>query len=431
MALGGGTFLSENKILPGSYINFTSAARADASLSERGTAAIGVELDWGVDGEVFMVESSDFLTDSVELFGYGYTDSKLKGIRDLFKNAAKCYFYRLNSGEKATCAIGSARYSGVAGNKITISVIEKDGTFIVDTYYDGKNVDSQSVTLASELIDNAFVIFNKEASLEASGGTAMTGGTNGTGGSSAHQEFLSKIESFSFNTLGCLSSDDEIKGLYCDFTKQMRDTYGIKFQCVVYRYAGESEGIISVENTVKDEGEAEYSLVYWVTGASAGCEINESLTNAIYDGSFTVNTEYKQSELEDGIESGKFMFHKVGDNVRVLEDINTFTELKKKKNEDFSYNQIVRVVDQIGNDIAVLFNTKYLGKVQNNNAGRLAFWSDIVYYNRELERLGVIENFNADDVIVEMGSDKKTVRVSNPIEAVCAMSKLYMTVIVK
>ena len=52
-------------------------------------------------------------------------------------------------------------------------------------------------------------------------------------------------------------------------------------------------------------------------------------------------------------------------------------------------------------------------------------------YNRELERLGVIENFNADDVVVEMGSDKKTVRVTNPIETVCAMSKLYMTVVVE
>ena len=125
------------------------------------------------------------------------------------------------------------------------------------------------------------------------------------------------------------------------------------------------------------------------------------------------------------------MFHKVGEKVRVLEDINSLTEFSTDKNKDFSYNQTVRCIDQIGNDIAVLFNTKYLGKVQNNNSGRLSFWNDIVTYNRELERLGVIENFNADDVVVEMGSDKKTVRVTNPIETVCAMSKLYMTVVVE
>jgi hypothetical protein len=430
MALGGGTFLSENKILPGSYINFTSAARADASLSERGTAAIGIEMDWGVDGEIFCVESDEFLTDSIEIFGHQYTDEKLKGIRDLFKNASRCYFYKLTTGEKATCTLGEARYSGEAGNNIKIVVSQKEDDFTVDTYFGSENIDSQVVKTIDELEDNAFVIFNKEATLEASAGINMTGGTNGEADSAAHQKFLEKAENFSFNTLGCLSTEEEIKELYGEFTKQMRDTYGIKFQCVLYKYDGGNEGIISVENDVTDDGENEASLVYWVTGASAGCEINESLTNKTYDGSFTVNTNYKQSALEEGIENGKFMFHKVGDNVKVLEDINTFTEFTTDKNEDFSYNQVVRLIDQIGNDIADLFNTKYLGKVQNNNAGRMAFWNDIVTYNRELERLGVIENFNADDIVVEMGSDKKTVRVTNPVQAVCAMSKLYMTVIV-
>ena len=36
MALGGGTFTSQNKELPGAYINFVSAASASAALSDRG-----------------------------------------------------------------------------------------------------------------------------------------------------------------------------------------------------------------------------------------------------------------------------------------------------------------------------------------------------------------------------------------------------------
>lgn len=430
MALGGGTFLTENKVLPGSYINFTSAARADASLSERGTAAIAVELDWGVDGEVFCVESDEFLTDSCEIFGYAYTDNELKGIRDLFKNASKCYFYRLNSGEKAKCAVGEARYSGTRGNQITIVISKNESIYTVDTYFDGKNADSQEVESAAQLEDNAYVVFKKDAVLTASAGINMAGGTNGEADITAHQKFLEKAENLSFNTLGCLSKDDAIKELYVDFTKQMREKYGIKFQTVLYRKSANYEGIVSVENKAAG-GTSEYDAVYWVTGASAGCEINESLTNKEYDGVFEIDTAYKQKEFEEGIKGGKFMFHKVGEKVRVLEDINSLTEFSTDKNKDFSYNQTVRCIDQIGNDIAVLFNTKYLGKVQNNNSGRLSFWNDIVTYNRELERLGVIENFNADDVVVEMGSDKKTVRVTNPIETVCAMSKLYMTVVVE
>ena len=40
MALGGGTFLVQNKILPGAYMNFVSVANASATLSDRGIATI-------------------------------------------------------------------------------------------------------------------------------------------------------------------------------------------------------------------------------------------------------------------------------------------------------------------------------------------------------------------------------------------------------
>ena len=45
MALGGGTFLVQNKILPGAYINFISVANASASLSDRGIATLPLPMD--------------------------------------------------------------------------------------------------------------------------------------------------------------------------------------------------------------------------------------------------------------------------------------------------------------------------------------------------------------------------------------------------
>ncbi|MFR7450132.1 MAG: hypothetical protein ACLUT5_12655 [Butyricicoccus sp.] len=39
MALGGGMYTVQNKVLPGAYINFVSAARASAALGDRGAAA--------------------------------------------------------------------------------------------------------------------------------------------------------------------------------------------------------------------------------------------------------------------------------------------------------------------------------------------------------------------------------------------------------
>jgi hypothetical protein len=96
----------------------------------------------------------------------------------------------------------------------------------------------------------------------------------------------------------------------------------------------------------------------------------------------------------------------------------------------FKDNQTIRVIDQIGNDIAVLFNTKYLGIVPNDAAGRISLWADIVAHHRQMEQIRAIEDFSDTDVVVEQGSTKKAVVVNDLVTVVNAMGKLYMTVTV-
>ena len=64
MAHGGGTWLTQNKVMPGTYINFTSLAKASAALSDRGIAAAPFELNWGPEGTVFEVTFGDFQKNS-------------------------------------------------------------------------------------------------------------------------------------------------------------------------------------------------------------------------------------------------------------------------------------------------------------------------------------------------------------------------------
>lgn len=435
MALGGGTYLVQNKTLPGSYINFVSLARASATLSDRGYGALALELDWGPDGEVFTVENSDFEKNSQAIFGYDYASDKLKGLRDLFLNLKTGYFYKLNNGAvKASNEFATAKYGGIRGNdlKIIIAVNVDDETqFDVSTMLDNTIVELQTVATAAELAANDYVVFKPEATLAATAGTPLTGGSNGSAITGVqYQTALDKFESYTFNTLGCLSTDETIKSLYVSFTKRMRDEVGAKFQTVIYNKAADYEGVISIANKALDD-ELESAAVYWVTGASASCAVNRSNTNKTYDGEFTFFVDYKQSELEKAITAGSFMFHKVGDEVHVLDDINSFVSITVDKNIDFNSNQVIRVLDQIGNDIAVLFNSQYLGKVQNNNAGRISFWKDLVFYHQQLQQIQAIEDFVPDDVIVEKGNDKKSVVVANPVTPVCCMTKLYMTVIVQ
>jgi hypothetical protein len=335
---------------------------------------------------------------------------------------------------KAENVFATAKYGGIRGNdiKIVITVnVDDANKFDVSTLVDSTTVDSQTVVNAAELTANDYVTFKSGATLSETAATPLIGGTNGEDIAGAqYQAALDAFEAYTFNTLGCLSTEETIKSLYVAYTKRMRDEVGAKFQTVIYNKAADYEGVISVANQTLDDGELESSAVYWVTGASASCAVNRSNTNKTYDGEFTFFVDYKQSELEVAMEAGSFIFHKVGDEVHVLDDINTFVSVTTDKNIDFNSNQVIRVLDQIGNDIATLFNEQYIGKVQNNNAGRISFWKDLVFYAQQLEQIQAIENFSSDDVVVEKGNDKKSVVVTYPVTPVNCMTKLYMTVVI-
>jgi len=430
MALGGGTFVTQNKELPGAYINFISAASANAALSDRGIATMHLELDWGVDGGIFKVTNEEFKKNSLEVFGYDYTHSKLKGLRDLFLNIQTLYVYKLTSGgQKASNDFAEALYSGVRGNdlKIVIQQNTDDETlFDVRTILETVVVDEQTVTAASELIVNKFVKWKSDITLAVTAATPLQGGTNGTVEGEAHQAYLEKIESYTYNTMGVVVTDETTKSLYAAFVKRLRDEMGIKFQLVLYNKTADYYGTISVKNKVLDEGWSAASLVYWITGISAGCEVNKSNQNKKYDGEFTIDANYTQTELKKAIKAGEFILHKVGSDIRVLEDINTMITTSDTEGDIFKDNQTVRVIDQIANDIAVLFNTKYLGVVPNDAAGRISLWSDIVAHHRQLEKIRAIEAFEDSDVTVEAGSTKKSVVISDSVTVINALSKLYM-----
>lgn len=289
-------------------------------------------------------------------------------------------------------------------------------------------VDEQTVKTAAELRGNGYVAFKGDAELAVTASTPLTGGTNGETDGASHQAYLDKIEGYSFNALGVETTEDTVKSLYAAFTERMREEMGVKFQTVLYQKPADYYGVVNVANKVTDSGEA--SLVYWVTGIIAGCPANKSNQNRVYDGEFLIETEMTQSQLAKSMKEGKFTFHRVGNDVRVLADINSMVKETEAIGAVFKENQTIRVIDQIANDIAVLFNTKYLGVVPNDNAGRISFWTDIVQHHKKLNDLRAIEDFEDTDIIVTQGDSKKSVVVEDAVTVVNAMDKLYMTCVV-
>ena len=172
----------------------------------------------------------------------------------------------------------------------------------------------------------------------------------------------------------------------------------------------------------------DYFLAYWVAGAVAGCEINESLTNKVYDGEIEIDSIYTQSELENKIKSGEFVFHRVGDKMRVLKDINSFVNVTTEKGKMFQNNQTVRICDQIATDVAVLFEEYYMGKVPNDTSGRNSLWADLVKYHEKLVNIRALDEFDEEAISVEMGDSKNSVVIYEKICPVNSMEQLYMKV---
>ena len=434
--LGGGKFQTQNKLLVGSYINFVSAKDASIAIADRGYAAVALELDWGADG-ITELTSESFQKDAKKLLGYDYADAEMAPVREMFKNASTVYVYRLagTSAVKAKSDVATAKYVGVKGNKIATLIeanVDVEGKYDVYTLVDGVEVDKQTVTAYAELVANDYVEFNI-ASGALTAGTQpvyLEGGANGTVNANAeHAKFLALAESYSFNVLACNSVEKTIVDLYIAYTKRMRDEVGVKFQTVVYGdFDPNYKGVIVLNTPVVTENVPAHYGIFWVAGASAGCEINKTNTNKTYDGEYAFKIDYTKTELEDAIKTGKFVFHRVGDETRVLVDINSLVEYSLEESSDFSDNKVIRIIDQIGNDIALEFNTNFLGKIPNDAAGRISFWNALDNYSKKLVDLRAIQEWDNSLLKISEGETKTSVVVDMVVNIVGTMEKLYMTV---
>lgn len=257
--LGGGTYVLQNKMLPGAYFQFVSKSAATAALAERGVAAMALELNWGPDNVIFDVEAADLQKNSMKIFGYDYTAKELQPIRELLCHAKKLYLYKLTSlGVKAENEFATAVCCGTRGNDLQV-VIQKDvdntDHFVVSLYLGTVKVDEQVVASAKNLVNNEYVTWN-EAELVVTAGKPLTGGENGKlettdDFTNAHQTFLNKIESYpDTNAIGYMGGEDAIKGMYTKFAERMRDEVGIKLQTVLFNMAADSVAVVNVKNSV-------------------------------------------------------------------------------------------------------------------------------------------------------------------------------------
>ncbi len=245
---------------------------------------------------------------------------------------------------------------------------------------------------------------------------------------------LTDLKIVSFNTLAYPYDEgkEANKTTIHTWIEAMRDDEGVKCQAVLANHAADSEAVINVVNGVKLTDGTTLTAAQctaWVAGVTAGAFINKSNTNQKYIGAIDVAPRMTKTEMETAITGGKFIF-KVDNaqNVTAVYDINSFTTFTVDKAKEFRKNRVVRVIDSINNDVTTIFESNYVGKVDNNTNGRSLLRASLVEYFKELQRLNAIQNFVPDDVTVSPGADADAVIIDCYIQPVDAVEKMYITV---
>lgn len=246
---------------------------------------------------------------------------------------------------------------------------------------------------------------------------------------------LEALKTVSFNTL-CYPYDNEnktaIKTAIATWIKAMRDDEGVKCQAVLANHSADSEGIINVvQGIVLSDGTelTAAEATAWVAGATAGASITTSNTGSAYTGAIDVKPRMTKSEMEAAIKAGKFIF-KVdsAQNVTAVYDINSMTTTTAEKGKVLTKNRVIRTMDNIANDITNIFESNYVGKVNNNEAGRSLLKAALIDYFNTLQNMGAIQNFETGDVTVIAGTDSDAVVVDAAIQPVDSVEKIYITV---
>lgn len=451
----GGTWIVQNKRRPGAYINFFSVPRAIGSMGTRGTVAIALPMAWGPEGTLIKLHKDDLLNGkSVAKVGCDAFDTEASlPYRLALSGASVALLYRTNTtgGSKATAEIEedkldvTAKYKGDCGNNITVVIKEnpaKTENDFVDILYNGLlkeefEVAHSSITSLND-IESKFVDFDikeETGGVPHTAGVNLQGGTNGTLNTN-YSEFFSLLDTEDFQCMAIEDTTTAAATLASNIKAKLsvwREDRGKKVQAVVYNYPNaDYEGIISVNQGFKtlDETVTEALFPIWVASHTAGSQVFESLTCKVVEGAVEIINWVPEEDIVDALTAGRFILSYRQDGaVCVEQDINTLREFTVDKNDAFSKNRVIRCLDEIGNTVALIFNRNYCGKVDNDNAGRNMFKTEIISLIDQLQGIGAVQNFDgAKDITVLPGDRIDAVVVDLVIQPVDSMEKLYMTV---
>ena len=426
------TWTTQNKRLPGAYVNFKARKEQKALVSGEGIPALMLQ------GQTLAAPGFNTIHQGEDLVKFFGPNAKSNLVAEALAVANKVLVYvpAVSGGAKATGTSGeftvTAVKEGADGNniKVTAGTVGTEST--VRTYVNQTEVDSQSLKTGEYPKANDYVTFS--GNLPPVGPPKqiqLAGGVDGTIDTSV-EKFISELSKQDFRVVAYGTDVADDKKKLVDAVKEWRNE-GRAIVAVINNYAeANNEGIISVDNgvTLADGTKlTSKEAIYRVAALSANAG-SKSLTHAEYVGAIDCDAKTPQ-EIAQAIEKGNIVFRMFRGRVLIAQDVNTLVTPLDGQNDDFKKNKLVRTMDIIGEAIQAVFVENFVGQVVNDIDGRELFKQHLIV--RVLDPLVAQSalTYSAEDIKVMEGSQKEAILVSLGVKLADAMEKLYVTVEVK
>ncbi|WP_103661617.1 phage tail sheath family protein [Lactobacillus sp. HT06-2] len=486
--MAGGTWRIQNKRRPGVYINVRGDGKPVLTTPlGRLLMFQNKPLGWGKKGIIELTATSDFTA----LTGHKNTDKVLAPVYEALKDAETVLLLNdFDGGAKSTSTKEgvytiNAKYEGEQGNNISVSfapapLADSANTqdVTVTTIFGTKQVDQVKITLplpnadaiaAAELtkadqlevhndyVDITFGTNPADVTKELSGkgeyplytaifngltpnaaNVSLAGGSNGTNKVVDDMNDYLENEFYAVATTAGWDESSNIHKLLVEEIKLLRENVGIKVRAVVpneqgavYNYEGVStvlNGYVLNDGTVITPNIATARFA----GMSASATPDQALTYTQLDDAAEAKPKLNNDKTIEALDAGQIVFTtRAGNRVVIEQDINSLTKFTSIKPKDFSKNRIIRTLDEICTNTTQTFETSFLGKVSNNEAGRNVFKANRIGYLTGLQNQNMIRDFENSDLTLSQGDEKDAVLMELYVTPVDAMEKLYVNLIVR
>lgn len=431
--MAGGTFYAKNKVLSGFYYNVESKKVVNISQATRGVVAYCItNPDWYSTG-MHRITRDTNIVDEIGRSNYDFIDDMFMG-GDNVDGASEILVYipDQTGGAKATATVSgltiTATKVGTLGNEIVVKVDADSTDYIVKVYVMGSLVEKTKISSLTGFTSKWVVLTGTLGEIVA---TKLEGGTNGTVVTTAYTDFLDTLETYRFNVLCYDGDDSSTKALIVNLIDRYRDDLGRCCRAVVNNYSADFERITSVNITslTYNDGTTRtgQQATWWVAGVEAGARGNQDLTNKKHPKAVSVEPRLNDDAQIEMINNGQLSFIEEYGEVKILSDINTLVTYTQKKGKTWSYNELIRTIDEIGNDWHRYFVTYYNGKVKGTDAESVASAYVIDYLNNMINN-GYISAYEINEISYDAPNRSTTIEFN--IEKAYSPDKVYCTMYV-